>query len=58
MDCRPSKDCMPGWGKCAPLMDESVLSCEKEGGGGYECETACTMEAAMARRETVQGRGN
>lgn len=38
-------------------MDDSVLSWENEGGGGYECETVCTMEAAIAEVE-VESEGN
>lgn len=40
---------MAPWDKCAPLIEDSVLSCENVGGGGYEWETGCcTMDAAMA----------
>ncbi len=48
---------MPPCDNCAPFMDDSVLSCENEGGGGYECETVCTIEAAIAEVE-VKSEGN
>lgn len=48
MDCAPSKEYIPLWERCTPVTDDSVLSCEKEGGGGYDCEAVCMTDAAMA----------